>query len=131
MQGYSLTETTCSGTCMEWGDSSVGKVGAPMAGMEVKLVDWSEGNYMVADTPRPRGEIIIGGPTVAKGSDIFYPFYPVIKLCNSILQDISKMISSPRRISSLRAARDGSGLVTSGSCSRTEHFGSLIERRIW
>jgi len=67
VQGYSLTETTCSGTCMEWGDSTVGKVGAPMAGMEIKLVDWSEGNYMVADTPRPRGEIIIGGPTVAKG----------------------------------------------------------------
>ena len=73
VQGYSLTETTCSGTCMEWGDTTVGKVGAPMAGMEIKLVDWSEGNYMVADTPRPRGEIIIGGPTVAKGSDIFYP----------------------------------------------------------
>jgi len=67
VQGYSLTETTCSGTCMEWADTTVGKVGAPMAGMEVKLVDWSEGNYMVADTPRPRGEIIIGGPTVAKG----------------------------------------------------------------
>ena len=52
---------------MEWGDMTVGKVGAPMAGMEVKLVDWKEGNYLVADTPRPRGEIIIGGPTVAKG----------------------------------------------------------------
>merc|ERR1719192_2866460 len=67
VQGYSLTETTCSGTCMEWGDTTVGKVGAPMAGMEIKLVDWAEGNYMVADTPRPRGEIIIGGPSVAKG----------------------------------------------------------------
>merc|ERR1719192_1616642 len=67
VQGYSLTETTCSGTCMEWGDSSVGKVGAPMAGMEIKLVNWEEGNYLVKDSPRPRGEIIIGGPTVAKG----------------------------------------------------------------
>jgi len=67
VQGYSLTETTCSGTCMEWADGSVGKVGAPMAGMEIKLVNWEEGNYLVADTPRPRGEIIIGGPTVAKG----------------------------------------------------------------
>jgi len=67
VQGYSLTETTCSGTCMEWGDMTVGKVGAPMAGMEIKLVNWEEGNYLVADSPRPRGEIIIGGPTVAKG----------------------------------------------------------------
>merc|ERR1712168_1232525 len=46
---------------------TVGKVGAPMAGMEIKLVNWAEGNYLVADSPRPRGEIIIGGPTVAKG----------------------------------------------------------------
>ena len=67
VQGYSLTETTCSGTCMEWGDTTVGRVGAPMAGMEVKLVNWHEGNYLVADTPRPRGEIMIGGPSVAKG----------------------------------------------------------------
>merc|ERR1712227_76376 len=27
VQGYSLTETTCSGMCMEWADGSVGKVG--------------------------------------------------------------------------------------------------------
>merc|ERR1719192_477819 len=67
VQGYSLTETTCSGTCMEWGDMNVGKVGAPMAGMEIKLVNWEEGNYLIADSPRPRGEIMIGGPTVAKG----------------------------------------------------------------
>ena len=46
---------------------TVGKVGAPMAGMEIKLVDWKEGNYLVTDVPKPRGEIIIGGPTVAKG----------------------------------------------------------------
>ena len=41
-----------------------------MAGMEIKLVNWEEGNYLVADSPRPRGEIIIGGPTVAKGKTV-------------------------------------------------------------
>jgi len=67
VQGYSLTETTCTGTCMMAGDSTTGKVGAPMAGMEIKMVNWEEGNYRVSDMPRPRGEIIIGGASVARG----------------------------------------------------------------
>jgi len=67
VQGYSLTETTCTGTCMEAQDKSTGTVGAPMAGIEIKLVSWVEGNYRVTDTPRPRGEICIGGATVARG----------------------------------------------------------------
>lgn len=67
VQGYSLTETTCTGTCMMAGDRTTGKAGGPMAGMEIKLVNWEEGNYRVADSPRPRGEIIIGGASVARG----------------------------------------------------------------
>jgi len=67
VQGYSLTETTCTGTCMMDGDNSTGRVGAPMAGMEVKMVNWEEGNYRVTDTPRPRGELVIGGASVARG----------------------------------------------------------------
>merc|ERR1712210_325290 len=30
-------------------------------------VNWEEGNYRVTDTPRPRGEILIGGASVARG----------------------------------------------------------------
>jgi len=67
VQGYSLTETTCTGTCMEVEDKTTGKVGAPMAGVEIKMVSWEEGNYRVTDCPRPRGEIVIGGATVAQG----------------------------------------------------------------
>jgi len=67
VQGYSLTETTCTGTCMEATDDSAGTVGGPMAGIEVKMVSWNEGNYRVTDLPRPRGELCIGGETVAKG----------------------------------------------------------------
>lgn len=67
VQGYSMTETTCTGTCMEPTDDSVGRVGPPMAGIEIKLVNWEEGNYRVTDRPNPRGEICIGGPAVAKG----------------------------------------------------------------
>jgi long-chain acyl-CoA synthetase len=67
VQGYSMTETTCTGTCMEATDDSVGRVGPPMSGTEVKLINWEEGNYRVTDRPNPRGEICIGGPSVAKG----------------------------------------------------------------
>ena len=28
-----------------------------MTGVEVALVDWEEGQYRVADKPRPRGEV--------------------------------------------------------------------------
>jgi len=67
VQGYSLTETTCTGTCMEAKDKTTGTVGGPMAGIEIKLVSWVEGNYRVTDLPRPRGELCIGGATVARG----------------------------------------------------------------
>merc|ERR1719273_1116163 len=67
VQGYSLTESTCTGTVMENYDVSTGTVGKPMTGLQVKLVDWEEGNYKVTDRPNPRGEIIIGGDPVAKG----------------------------------------------------------------
>jgi long-chain acyl-CoA synthetase len=67
VQGYTMTETTCTGTCMDPEDNSIGRVGPPMAGVEVKLVNWEEGNYRVTDRPNPRGEICIGGAAVAKG----------------------------------------------------------------
>ena len=31
------------------------------------MVNWEEGNYRVTDSPRPRGEIVIGGDSVAQG----------------------------------------------------------------
>jgi len=67
VQGYTMTETTCSGTCQALGDVSVGNVGGPMAGMEVRLMDWPEGNYRIADKPFPRGEFVLGGEPVTRG----------------------------------------------------------------
>ena len=43
------------------GEKSVGNVGGPMAGMEVRLMDWPEGNYSITDKPYPRGEFVLGG----------------------------------------------------------------------
>ena len=35
--------------------------------VKMKLVDWVEGNYLITDTPNPRGEIHVGGNNVALG----------------------------------------------------------------
>lgn len=32
-----------------------------------QLVNWDEGGYKYTDTPKPRGEIVIGGPNVTMG----------------------------------------------------------------
>ncbi|CAG2120928.1 unnamed protein product, partial [Medioppia subpectinata] len=61
IQGYGLTETCASATATDLDDTSVGTVGAPLDGIQIKLVDWSEGNYRVTDSPNPRGELVIGG----------------------------------------------------------------------
>lgn len=66
-QGYGLTETCAGGTFTEWDDPSVGRVGPPIPCCHVKLIDWAEGGYLVADQPLPRGEICIGGPNVTMG----------------------------------------------------------------
>ena len=67
MQGYGLTETTAIGTLMDMDDWNTGKVGAPLFGCKIRLVDWDEGGYRVTDKPRPRGEIVIGGECLAHG----------------------------------------------------------------
>lgn len=67
VQGYSLTETCCTGSCMQSDDLTTGKAGTPMAGMELKLINWDEGNYKVTDRPNPRGEILVSGQSIAKG----------------------------------------------------------------
>ncbi|KAE9446475.1 hypothetical protein C3L33_21626, partial [Rhododendron williamsianum] len=66
-QGYGLTETCAGGTFSEYNDTSVGRVGAPLPCSFIKLIDWPEGGYLITDSPKPRGEILIGGPNVTVG----------------------------------------------------------------
>jgi long-subunit acyl-CoA synthetase (AMP-forming) len=59
-------------------DKSYGRVGCPVATMEIKLVDWEEGGYFVSDSERgtiglPRGEICIAGENLCAG--ITAPFF--------------------------------------------------------
>lgn len=65
--GYGSTETSANVSVMFEGDDRLGHVGPPNEGVLLKLRDWEEGGYRVTDKPNPRGEIIIGGPSVAKG----------------------------------------------------------------
>ena len=67
IQGYGLTETAAGSTLMDLDDLSVGRVGTPLQGITIKLMDWPEGNYHVTDKPYPRGEIVIGGNSVTPG----------------------------------------------------------------
>jgi len=67
LQGYGLTETSACAAIMSFEENSTGRVGPPVQKVNIKLVNWEEGNYMVTDKPWPRGEIYIGGPNVAQG----------------------------------------------------------------
>ena len=67
IQGYGLTETCSVGTIMESDELTTGRVGPPMQGIEIKLINWEGGNYLVTDSPNPRGEIVIGGKNIATG----------------------------------------------------------------
>jgi len=68
MQGYGLTETCACATLMTLDDMvSTGRVGPPVRGVNIRLVNWEEGNYRVTDRPRPRGEILISGGNVTAG----------------------------------------------------------------
>jgi long-chain acyl-CoA synthetase len=65
IQGYGLTETCGGGTLMHYQDHSLGRVGPPVPGAEIKLVDVAEMGYKSSDFPYPRGEVWIRGANVA------------------------------------------------------------------
>merc|ERR1719317_819683 len=67
LQGYGLTETSACGAIMSFEENSTGRVGPPVQGVHIRLVNWEEGNYKVTDKPWSRGEIYIGGGNVAQG----------------------------------------------------------------
>lgn len=52
---------------MDLDDLTYGRIGAPLHGVKIKLIDWDEGGYRVTDKPYPRGELVVGGNFIAKG----------------------------------------------------------------
>ncbi|CAL4099749.1 unnamed protein product, partial [Meganyctiphanes norvegica] len=65
--GYGTTETAASVSSMIATDARPSNCGPVNLGVYVYLEDWEEGGYKVTDKPRPRGEIIVGGDSIARG----------------------------------------------------------------
>ncbi|PWA02330.1 hypothetical protein BB558_001538 [Smittium angustum] len=63
-EAYGSTETSATGTMQIMDDTSIGHVGPPNFGMEIKLRDVPEMNYLVTDEPKPRGEVCIRGKAI-------------------------------------------------------------------
>ena len=64
---YGCTETCAGVYSMLADDLTIGNCGTPFEGVYAKLIDWPEGGYTTKDQPNPRGELVVGGDTVANG----------------------------------------------------------------
>ncbi|KAI8630907.1 AMP-binding enzyme [Xylariaceae sp. FL1651] len=62
--GYGLTESYAATSCQSEGDFSLGNNGGPMPGVEICLESQPDLDYLVTDKPRPRGELLLRGPTM-------------------------------------------------------------------
>jgi long-chain acyl-CoA synthetase len=62
--------------------------------MYLQLVDWPESGYLTTDSPMPRGEIVIGGPSVTlgyfKNEDKTKEVYQVNSLRNTLMYHLCK-----------------------------------------
>lgn len=67
IQGYGSTETSGGVFSMDLKDLSFGRIGSPLNGVHVRLIDWQEGDYTIEDKPNPRGELIVGGKMISSG----------------------------------------------------------------
>ena len=66
IQGYGLTETYAIALVQLANDFTAGNCGAVAPTTEVCLMDVPDMEYLSTDTPQPRGELLIRGPTVFK-----------------------------------------------------------------
>jgi len=67
IEGYGLTESA-AGSCITHPDDAVtGHVGGPTECVKIRLKDLPDMSYMSSDTPYPRGEICLKGPSIFSG----------------------------------------------------------------
>ena len=67
IQGYGLTETYSVGLGQVDGDLSSGNCGAVTPANEICLASVPDMDYLLTDTPQPRGELLIRGNTLFSG----------------------------------------------------------------
>ncbi|KAH8781944.1 hypothetical protein BGZ57DRAFT_759472 [Hyaloscypha finlandica] len=67
VQGYGLTESYAVGLCQYEDDFSSGNCGAVGAGVEMCLKSVPDMEYLVTDSPNPRGELMVRGTPIFKG----------------------------------------------------------------
>ena len=134
LQGYGLTETSACGAIMAFDQNTVGDVGPPVQGVNIRLVlaiyisfsmllsyrlvDWDEGNYRVTDKPRPRGEvkIFLLKPLVTDFGNLqSSQMFRFTSGAGMLGRSITRCRRRPRRSSlTTRLAGGGSRLVTLG-----------------
>ncbi|KAJ2554290.1 medium-chain fatty acid-CoA ligase faa2 [Coemansia sp. RSA 1933] len=66
-EGWGATESCGVGIINTHTENQAGRIGIPMLGMEAKLADVPDMNYLATDRPFPRGELMIRGPCVFGG----------------------------------------------------------------
>lgn len=64
VQGYGLTETYAVAMAQMPDDMTTGNIGVPMPCVEACLESVADMEYLVTDSPRPRGELLLRGPAV-------------------------------------------------------------------
>ncbi|RYP90751.1 hypothetical protein DL770_003146 [Monosporascus sp. CRB-9-2] len=63
-QGYGLTESYAVASFQMRGDFTTGNIGPPVPGIEICLESVPDLEYLVTDRPRPRGELLLRGPSI-------------------------------------------------------------------
>ncbi|OLY83868.1 Long chain acyl-CoA synthetase 7, peroxisomal [Smittium mucronatum] len=67
LEGFGMTESDGIATVQSIGEFTSGNIGVPVPGSEAKLVDVPDMNYLVTDSPDPRGELYIRLPSLFDG----------------------------------------------------------------
>ncbi|OMJ12292.1 Long chain acyl-CoA synthetase 7, peroxisomal [Smittium culicis] len=67
VEGFGMTETSAMSTIQCNSENTSGNIGVPAIGVECKLIDVKEMNYLVTDSPVPRGELCVRGANLFVG----------------------------------------------------------------
>ncbi|KAG9392508.1 AMP-binding enzyme [Carpediemonas membranifera] len=67
IEGYGLTESAATASAQLINVQDMGNVGVPEGNLQIKLIDVPDLDYLVSDSPNPRGEVLLKGGNIFKG----------------------------------------------------------------